>query len=167
MGRREAAGYAATRSVAHAHRHTRQPRGSKWRARRRAAMNFEKRAPHLRLKLEGWRSRFVLFVVAAAFAALAGRAFFLQAMHTSFLQAKGEARYGRVLEMPASRGPVKDRNGQPLAISTPVESIWVSPEDLELGEGDLSALASALAMDSGELRQKVANKDRQFVYLKR
>jgi cell division protein FtsI (penicillin-binding protein 3) len=130
-------------------------------------MNFEKRAPHLRLKLEGWRSRFVLFVVAVSFAALAGRAFFLQAMHTSFLQAKGEARYGRVLEMPASRGPVKDRNGQLLAISTPVESIWVSPEDFEIDEAQVRSLAKVLGMPAEEIRQKTARKDRQFAYLKR
>jgi len=130
-------------------------------------MKFEKRAPQLRLKLEGWRSRFALAVVGAGFAVLAGRAFYLQAMHTDFLQAKGEARYGRVLEMPASRGPVKDRNGQPLAISTPVESIWASPEDLQLDGEELRVLAAALALDPQELRQKVANKDRQFVYLKR
>ncbi|MEP7068258.1 MAG: penicillin-binding protein 2, partial [Usitatibacter sp.] len=83
-------------------------------------MRFEKRTPQLRLKLEGWRSRLVLIVAMAGFATLGARAFYLQGMHTSFLQAKGEARYGRVLELPASRGPVKDRNGQALAISTPV-----------------------------------------------
>ncbi|HEX7605577.1 MAG TPA: penicillin-binding protein 2, partial [Usitatibacter sp.] len=94
-------------------------------------MKFEKRTPQLRLKLEGWRSRLVFIMAAAGFALLAGRAFYLQAMHTDFLQAKGEARYGRVLELPASRGPVNDRNGQPLAISTPVESIWATPDDLD------------------------------------
>jgi cell division protein FtsI (penicillin-binding protein 3) len=130
-------------------------------------MSFEKRAPHLRLKLEGWRSRFVLFVVVVAFATLAGRAFYLQAMHTSFLQAKGEARYGRVLEMPASRGPVKDRNGQLLAISTPVESIWVSPEDFEVEEAQVRSLGRALGIPAEEIRQKIARKDRQFAYLKR
>ena len=130
-------------------------------------MKFEKRAPKLRLKLEGWRSRFVLVLVLGGFAVLAARAFYLQGMHTDFLQAKGEARYGRVLEMPASRGPVKDRNGQPLAISTPVESIWASPEDLEVDEPHARSLAKALAIDPEELRQKIARKDRQFVYLKR
>jgi len=130
-------------------------------------MKFEKRTPQLRLKLEGWRSRLVFVLVAAGFATLAGRAFYLQAVNTTFLQAKGEARYGRVVEMPASRGPVKDRNGQPLAISTPVESIWVSPEDLEIEEGQVRALARALAMPVEELRQKIARKDRQFVFLKR
>jgi len=130
-------------------------------------MKFEKRTPQLRLKLEGWRSRFVLALVITGFAALATRAFYLQAMNTDFLQAKGEARYGRVLEMPASRGPVKDRNGLALAISTPVESIWVSPEDFEVDAAQLRALARALGMDAAEIRQKIARKDRQFVYLKR
>ena len=77
-------------------------------------MRFEKRTPELRLKLEGWRSRLVLVLAIGGFAVLAGRAFYLQALNTAFLQAKGEARYSRVVEMPASRGPVKDRNGQML-----------------------------------------------------
>lgn len=130
-------------------------------------MRFEKRTPELRLRLEGWRSRVVLALVAGGFAVLAGRAFFLQGLNHGFLQQKGEARYGRVVEMPASRGPVKDRNGQALAISTPVESIWVSPEDFEADAAKLRSLAKVLAMDPAEIRQKVANKDRQFVWLKR
>ncbi len=130
-------------------------------------MRFEKRTPQLRLKLEGWRSRLVLALVACGFALLAGRAFFLQGLNTGFLQAKGEARYGRVLELPASRGMVRDRNGQALAISTPVESIWASPEDVEVSDKQLRALAATLAMDAAELRHKFAQKDRQFVFLKR
>jgi cell division protein FtsI (penicillin-binding protein 3) len=130
-------------------------------------VKFEQRTPQLRLKLEGWRSRFVLGCVAVAFAALAGRAFYLQGLNTGFLQAKGEARYGRVLEVPASRGPVLDRNGTPLAISTPVESIFASPEDWEAGPADLARLAAVLGVDAGEIRQKVAQKDRQFVFLRR
>ncbi len=66
-------------------------------------MKLEQRAPQLRLKLEGWRSRLVLIIVTAAFALLAARALNLQALQTGFLQAKGEARYGRVLELPASQ----------------------------------------------------------------
>jgi cell division protein FtsI (penicillin-binding protein 3) len=130
-------------------------------------MKYEKRTPQLRLKLEGWRSRFVLVALMGLFALLAGRAFYLQGMQTAFLQAKGEARYGRVVEMPASRGRVVDRNGQTVAISTPVESIWASPEGLEIDEGQVRALAHVLAVDAAEIRQKIANKDRQFVYLKR
>jgi cell division protein FtsI (penicillin-binding protein 3) len=129
---------------------------------------FEKRAPQLRLKLEGWRSRFVLVLVAGAFATLAGRAFYLQALNTTFLQAKGEARYARVIEMPASRGKVLDRNGTPLAISTAAESICATPEEFsEADARDVSALAHALGMPVDEIRQKAARKDRQFVFLKR
>ena len=130
-------------------------------------MRFEKRTPQLRLRLEGWRSRAVLALVAAGFAVLAGRAFWLQGLNHDFLQQKGEARYGRVVEMPASRGPVVDRNGQPLAISTPVESIWASPEDFEADDARIQALARVLGVPAVEIRQKVANKDRQFVWLRR
>ena len=130
-------------------------------------MKYEQRTPQLRLKLEGWRSRFVLVLAMAGFAVLAGRAFYLQGMDTSFLQAKGEARYGRVIEMPASRGMVRDRNGKPLAISTPVESIWVAPDDWEADATQLAVLARALDVTPVDIRQKIANKDRQFVYLKR
>ena len=130
-------------------------------------MRFEKRTPELRLRLEGWRSRFVLGCACAGLALLAGRAFWLQAFDRDFLQQKGEARYGRVMAMPASRGPVKDRTGQPLAISTPVESIWASPEDFDADAGKVRALAKALGMTEADVRQKVATKDRQFVWLKR
>ena len=130
-------------------------------------MRFEKRTPQLRLKLQGWRSRLLLVVVMAGFATLVGRAFFLQGLNTSFLQAKGEARYGRVIEMPASRGPVRDRHGQPLAISTPVESIWAVPDDLDLDDGQVGSLARALETTPADIRQRIARKDRQFVFLKR
>jgi len=130
-------------------------------------MKFEKRTPQLRLKLQGWRSRFLLVLVIGAFATLAGRAFYLQGMNNGFLQAKGEARYGRVIDMPASRGQVRDRNGQPLAISTPVESIWTSPEDLDLDDRQVASLAKALALPPADIHQKIARKDRQFVFLKR
>ncbi len=130
-------------------------------------MRFEKRTPELRLRLEGWRSRVVLVLVVSGFALLAARAFYLQGMNHDFLQQKGEARYGRVVEMPASRGPVKDRNGNALAISTPVESIWASPEDFDADGASLRALAKVLGVGVAEISQKVANKDRQFVWLKR
>ena len=130
-------------------------------------MKFEKRTPQLRLKLEGWRSRLLLVAVLSGFAMLAGRAFYLQGLNTTFLQAKGEARYGRVIEMPASRGQVRDRNGQPVAISTPVESIWASPEDLDLDDRQIARLAESLDVPAAEIRQKIARKDRQFVFLKR
>jgi cell division protein FtsI (penicillin-binding protein 3) len=110
----------------------------------------------------------VLVLLAAGFAVLIGRAFYLQALNTSFLQAKGEARYSRTIELPASRGKVLDRNGQALAMSTAVESICATPEELgEADARDVAALARALGMGVDEIGQKIARKDRQFVFLKR
>ena len=123
--------------------------------------------PNLRLKLEGWRSRSVLIICLGAFVLLFGRAFFLQGLDNDFLQAKGEARFMRVVEMPASRGAVMDRNGKPLAVSTPVESIWASPAEIDLDAAQLSALAGALRMDRKLLSARLAEKDKNFVWLKR
>jgi cell division protein FtsI (penicillin-binding protein 3) len=60
--------------------------------------------PELKVKLPVWRSRFVLFVLFLAFVALTGRALWLQALSTEFLQKQGESRYARTLELPATRG---------------------------------------------------------------
>ena len=123
--------------------------------------------PNLLLKLEGWRSRVVLLFCLAGFAVLLGRAFYLQGLNNEFLQAKGEARFVRVVDMPASRGPVTDRHGKMLAISTPVESIWTSPADLDLDGGQVTRLASALGMDRKLLTERIADNGKNFVWLKR
>lgn len=123
--------------------------------------------PNLLLKLEGWRSRVVLLFCLAGFAVLLGRAFYLQGLNNEFLQAKGEARFVRVVDMPASRGPVTDRHGKMLAISTPVESIWTSPADLDLDGGQVTRLASALGMDRKLLSERIADNGKNFVWLKR
>jgi cell division protein FtsI (penicillin-binding protein 3) len=123
--------------------------------------------PNLRLKLEGWRSRGVLVLCLLAFAVLFGRAFFLQGFDNDFLQAKGEARFMRVVEMPASRGAVMDRNGKPLAVSTPVESIWASPAEMALDPAQMAALGAALNIDRKSLASRLAEKDKNFVWLKR
>ncbi len=123
--------------------------------------------PNLRLKLEGWRSRIVLVLCLGAFATLLVRAFYLQVLNNDFLQAKGEARFMRVVEMPASRGAVMDRNGKPLAISTPVESIWASPAEMDIDKVQLAGLAKALNLDRKALAARLAEKDKNFVWLKR
>jgi cell division protein FtsI (penicillin-binding protein 3) len=123
--------------------------------------------PALQLKLQGWRSRLVLVLLGAGFVVLAGRAFYLQGMNNEFLQAKGEARFTRVIDMPASRGPVLDRNGVPLAISTPVESIWASPSEAEFTADHVRALAKATGADVKELEAKLKDSDKNFVWLKR
>lgn len=124
-------------------------------------------SPVLAVKLPVWRSRVVLFLLFAAFLALAARALWLQGISTEFLQKQGESRYARTLELPATRGKITDRNGLVLASSVPVKAIWAIPEDvLEAPKDKLRSLAKLLEMTEGELRKKL-DSDRSFVYLKR
>jgi cell division protein FtsI (penicillin-binding protein 3) len=78
------------------------------------------KSPVLAVNVPSWRSRLVLFVLFAAFAALAVRALWLQGVSTQFLQKQGKSRYERLVELPAARGKIMDRNGQVLASSLPV-----------------------------------------------
>ncbi len=124
-------------------------------------------SPVLAVKLPAWRSRVVLFVLFAAFLALAARAFWLQGLSTDFLQKQGASRYARTLELPATRGKITDRNGQVLASSLPVRAIWAIPDDVSKAAPDkLRQLARLLNMSDGELRKKL-DSDRSFVYLER
>lgn len=124
-------------------------------------------SPVLAVKLPVWRSRVVLFTLFAAFAALAGRALWLQGISTEFLQKQGESRYARTLELPATRGRITDRNGQMLASSLPVKAIWAIPEDVTGTSDDkLRQMAKLLEMSERDLRKKL-DSDKTFVYLKR
>jgi len=119
------------------------------------------------VRLPVWRARVVLITLAAGFTMLAGRAVYLQAVRTDFLQEKGDARYSRVLEIPATRGRVVDRNGEALAVSTPVKSIWVIPGDVEASAADRRKLAALLSIPRSDLEKRLADTSRDFVYLKR
>jgi len=119
------------------------------------------------VRLPAWRARFALVLLLAAFAVLAGRSIYLQSVKTGFLQEKGEARYARVLEVPATRGRIVDRNGEALAISTPVKSIWAIPDDVKATPAQLKALSGLIQLDSRELARRLSDADRDFVYLKR
>ena len=129
-------------------------------------MAFSK-SPVLAVRLPDWRSRVMLFVLFAAFAALGLRALWLQGMSTQFLQKQGKSRYERTLELPATRGKIMDRNGQVLASSLPVKAVWAIPEDVLASPPEkLRELARLLEMPESELRKKL-DSDRTFVYLKR
>lgn len=114
-----------------------------------------------------WRARLVLALLALGFAGLLGRALYLQGWKTEFLQAKGESRYGRTLAIPAHRGRILDRHGEALAVSTPVKSIWAIPEDTALSNRELDALAALLELPRAELRRRLADSTRDFVFLRR
>ncbi|WP_426112061.1 peptidoglycan D,D-transpeptidase FtsI family protein [Massilia sp. PWRC2] len=124
-------------------------------------------SPLLAVRLPSWRSRVVLVVLFCAFAALAGRALWLQAVSRQFLQKQGASRYERTLELPATRGKIMDRNGQVLASSIPVKAVWAIPDDVLAEPPEkLRKLAALLEMSEAELRKKL-DSDRTFVYLKR
>jgi cell division protein FtsI (penicillin-binding protein 3) len=119
------------------------------------------------VRLPVWRARLVLGLLLLGFGVLAARAVYLQAMKTDFLQEKGEARYARVLEVPATRGRILDRHGDALAVSTPVKSVWAIPGDVPLSGDERRKLAALLDMSPPELQRRLADATRDFVYLKR
>jgi cell division protein FtsI (penicillin-binding protein 3) len=123
-------------------------------------------SPVLAVRLPAWRSRVALFLLFAAFVALAARAFWLQAVSTEFLQKKGASRYARTLDLPAVRGKILDRNGEVMATSLPVKAIWAVPDSVNASPEKLQKLAQLLDISSQELKKKLES-DSNFVYLKR
>ena len=104
------------------------------------------------IALPAWRSRVLFALLLAGLGGLLLRGIYLQGIHNDFLQQKGDARYGRVIEINAHRGMISDRYGEPLAISTPVESIWVSPQDVEATPQQIRQLGQILGMNHEELK---------------
>ncbi len=124
-------------------------------------------SPVLQLALQGWRSRTVGLLLMGAFAALVGRAFYLQVINNDFLQEKGESRYLRDIEVSASRGKIVDRNGDLLAVSTPMKSIWAIPGDARtMSAAQKRQLATLLDISLRELDGKIAP-EKTFVFIKR
>ena len=117
--------------------------------------------------LPGWRATVLFMLMLAGLTILLGRGVYLQGIHDDFLQKKGDARYSRVIEVSAHRGMITDRNGEPLAVSTPVESVWASPSDVEANRQQVKKLAQILGMDTSELKGRLFDTSRDFVYLKR
>ena len=124
-------------------------------------------ASPLVFRLPTWRSRLLLAVLLLWFIVLIARALYLQGLNNDFLRQKGESRYSRVIAISATRGMIVDRNNEPIAISTPVESVAASPADMEAAPEQIPRLAKLLDMDTGEVRKKLADSRREFVYLKR
>ncbi len=129
-------------------------------------MAYDKRQHHI-VKLPAWRRRVLLIGVLTLFAGLFARGIYLQSLHKDFLQQKGDARYSRTLVLQAHRGKIVDRNGELLAISSPVESVWASPPDVEIDKKQKEALAKLLTIKTNDIDKKIANREREFVYLKR
>lgn len=131
-------------------------------------MNYAASAhQNITVKLPGWRATVLFVGLLLGLAGLVGRGIFLQGIHNDFLQKKGNARYSRVIEVSAHRGMITDRNGEPLAVSTPVESVWASPSDVEASSAQIKKLAQILGMNVDEVKDRLSDTSRDFVYLKR
>ncbi len=99
---------------------------------------------------------------------LVGRAVQLQVVDKDFLNDQADARHVRVASVSAHRGSIVDRNGEPLAVSTPVDSVWAEPSVLLDRAELLPQIASALGLDPAQLSSRVSrNAGKEFVYLKR
>ena len=115
-----------------------------------------------------WRSTLILGVVLSGAAGLVARAVELQLLDHGFLAKQGDDRSMRVVKIAAHRGAITDRNGEPLGVSTPVDSVWVNPQELNDNIDQLPKLAKALKEDQQLLARRItSNLDREFLYLVR
>ncbi|MDE3738484.1 penicillin-binding transpeptidase domain-containing protein [Pseudomonas resinovorans] len=124
------------------------------------------------MKLEGalypWRFRVVLGLLAIMIGAISWRIVDLHVIDHDFLKAHGDARSVRHIPIPAHRGLITDRNGEPLAVSTPVTTLWTNPKDLMALRGEWPRIAQALGQDPKAFAQRIEqNATREFMYLVR
>lgn len=151
--------------------------------------------PRASLAADHWRFRLLWAAVLVVFVAILGRAFMLQVLQHDFLQEKADAMILRTDTVRAYRGMLSDRHGVPLAVSTPLVTLWFDPKEYwqmlkerqetleklkasptsrslkrKLGKNnfDLNALALAVGVEPSELQQKARDRSRsRFVVLKR
>ena len=118
----------------------------------------------------GRRRTALALMLSAAFLSLIGASFYRQVLEHEFLKDEGEKRFVREREIAARRGMVTDRNGEPLAISTSVSTVWADPRLLAGRAEAIPALANALEVEPQQLRARLDQyvRDRKhFIFLKR
>jgi cell division protein FtsI (penicillin-binding protein 3) len=123
-------------------------------------------SPLLASKTPPWRSKLLVALVGLGFAALVGRAVYIQIVGAEFFLKQGEARYARTLDMPASRGRVLDRNSQLLATSVPAPSVWAIPKDFDADRRQRTQLARLLGLNGAQLNDKLDD-NQNFAWLRR
>lgn len=124
--------------------------------------------PVLHISYPMWRGRLVLIVFGLCFLTLAARAIYLQGITTEFLQQQGEKRYEHTLTLHASRGKILDRHGVVLAASIPANAIAFQPKQHRAtSAAKMQSLADLLEMPVVELKKKISEEKRNFIYLKR
>ncbi len=114
------------------------------------------------------RLRFVLVMLVLIATGLVARAVELQVFDQGFLEGQGDARYTRIAKLTANRGNIYDRNGEPLAASMPVDTVWANPSEVMKAADQIPLLAEALNRDRKWLTQLItSNLEREFIYLVR
>lgn len=135
-------------------------------------MPEQESAPSLieRLKalLSAWRHVSVLGLFFAVMVVLAWRLVDLHVVDQDFLRKQGDVRTVRTETVDAHRGMITDRHGEPLAISTPVETIWANPSEMDPSDPRLAPLARMLGVSEGGLRARLERyAGREFIYVRR
>ncbi|WP_019555745.1 peptidoglycan D,D-transpeptidase FtsI family protein [Thiomicrorhabdus arctica] len=112
------------------------------------------------------RDRVVFFLITLGFMAIIGRAFYVQVIKTDFLQSEGDKRQIRTIEIPASRGNIFDRNGELMALSTPMAAVWVDPEEMTSHEQKYLKFLSLLNLTDSQLNQYIrSNKHKRLSFI--
>ncbi|TKJ74007.1 cell division protein [Pseudomonas sp. CFBP13508] len=124
------------------------------------------------MKLEGalfpWRFRLMVALLGLMVAAICWRIIDLQVVDRDFLKGQGDARSLRHIPIPAHRGLITDRNGEPLAVSTPVTTLWANAKEMQSAKEKWPALAAALGQDPKALSERLeAQANKEFIYLVR
>lgn len=124
------------------------------------------------MKLDGalypWRFRVVVGLLLALVAAICWRIIDLQVIDHTFLKEQGDARSLRHIPIPAHRGLITDRNGEPLAVSTPVTTLWANPKEMQQDKSKWAVLATALGQDPKALAERLDSQaGKEFIYLVR
>ncbi|AXM96338.1 peptidoglycan glycosyltransferase [Pseudomonas plecoglossicida] len=124
------------------------------------------------MKLEGalypWRFRVVIGLLAVMVGAICWRIIDLQVVDRDFLKGQGDARSLRHIPIPAHRGLITDRNGEPLAVSTPVTTLWANPKEMQASKERWPQLAAALGQNAQQLTERLTQQaGKEFIYLVR
>lgn len=121
-----------------------------------------------KIRFYQWRYLFIIAIFLFAVLVLFARMVDLTLLQKQFLQKQGESRSKRVISIPALRGMIEDRNHFPLAISSPVSSLWINPQEFPLTHENTKAIAQKIAIPETKVYDQVeAYKHKSFVYIKR
>jgi cell division protein FtsI (penicillin-binding protein 3) len=118
--------------------------------------------------LQPWRLYLVLIGMVLCVGAIIWKVSRLHIVERDFLQRQGDARTIRTVPLVANRGLITDRNGEPLAVSTPVKSIWINPQEISGDTEAIAALAVELELNESALASNIENNSsKEFLYVKR